>query len=43
VGSVLIASLTTLPSLLVILGSATGRHAAASRTYRETAISPMSD
>jgi hopanoid biosynthesis associated RND transporter like protein HpnN len=43
VGSVLIASLTTLPSLLVILGSATGRHAAASRTYRETALSSMSE
>jgi uncharacterized protein len=43
VGSVLIASLTTLPSLLAILGSAVGGHTAAARTYRETAISPMSE
>jgi uncharacterized protein len=38
VGSVLVASLTTLPSLLAILGSASGERTAASRTYRETAI-----
>jgi predicted RND superfamily exporter protein len=38
VGSVLVASLTTLPSLLAILGSASGGRMAASRTYRETAI-----
>jgi uncharacterized protein len=43
VGSVLIASLTTLPSLLAILGSATGGHTAASRAYRETAMPPMSE
>jgi hypothetical protein len=43
VGSVLIASLTTLPSLLAILSSATGGHTTASRTYRETAISPLSE
>jgi uncharacterized protein len=43
VGSVLIASLTTLPSLLAILGSATGGHTATSRTYREAAVSPMSE
>ena len=39
VGSVLIASLTTLPSLLAILGSAAGGHMTPSRTYQETAIS----
>jgi uncharacterized protein len=39
VGSILIASLTTLPSLLAILGPATGRRTAASRTYQATAIS----
>jgi hopanoid biosynthesis associated RND transporter like protein HpnN len=43
VGSVLIASLTTLPSLLAILGSAGHGHTAASRTYRETAVSPISE
>jgi predicted RND superfamily exporter protein len=43
VGSVLIASLTTLPSLLAILGSAAGGHTATARTYRETAIPPMSE
>jgi hopanoid biosynthesis associated RND transporter like protein HpnN len=43
VGSVLIASLTTLPSLLAILGSADGGRTAASRTYRATAISPISE
>jgi uncharacterized protein len=43
VGSVLIASLTTLPSLLAILGSATGGHVAPSTAYRETATPPMSE
>jgi uncharacterized protein len=43
VGSVLIASLTTLPSLLAILGSAAGEHTATSRPYQETAITPMSE
>jgi predicted RND superfamily exporter protein len=43
VGSVLIASLTTLPSLLAILGSAAGGHAAPSTAYRETATPPMSE
>jgi predicted RND superfamily exporter protein len=43
VGSVLIASLTTLPSLLAILGSTTGEHTATSRPYQETAIAPMSE
>ena len=43
VGSVLIASLTTLPSLLSILGSTTGEHTATSRPYHETAIAPMSE
>jgi uncharacterized membrane protein YdfJ with MMPL/SSD domain len=43
VGSVLIASLTTLPSLLAILGSAAGGHTAPSRTYQETAIASMSE
>ena len=43
VGSVLIASLTTLPSLLALVGSASGGHPAAARSYRKTAISPMSE
>jgi hypothetical protein len=43
VGSVLIASLTTLPSLLAMVGSATGGHRAAVRSYRKTALSPMSE
>ena len=43
VGSVLIASLTTLPSLLAILGSAAGGHLTPSRTYQETAISSLSE
>jgi predicted RND superfamily exporter protein len=43
VGSVLIASLTTLPSLLAILGSAAGGQKATSRTYQETAVSSMSN
>ena len=43
VGSVLIASLTTLPSLLAILGSAAGGQKASSRTYQETAISSIPD
>jgi uncharacterized membrane protein YdfJ with MMPL/SSD domain len=38
VGSVLIASLTTLPSLLAILGAAGGGQPAGSRTYPETAL-----
>jgi predicted RND superfamily exporter protein len=38
VGSVLIASLTTLPSLLAILGPTSGGRTAASRTYRATSI-----
>jgi len=42
VGSVLLASLTTLPSLLAIFGSAGGRQAV-SRTYRAPALSPMSE
>jgi uncharacterized protein len=42
VGSVLVASLTTLPSLLAILGPASSGHTAASRTYRETTIAPTS-
>jgi uncharacterized protein len=40
VGSILIASLTTLPSLLAILGPTNGGHTAGERTYRATAISP---
>ena len=43
ISSVLIASLTTLPSLLAILGSAGHGHTTATRTYRETAISPMAE
>jgi len=43
VGSVLVASLTTLPSLLAILGPAGSGQTAASRTYRETAIAPLSE
>jgi predicted RND superfamily exporter protein len=43
ISSVLIASLTTLPSLLAILGAAGHGHTAASRTYRETALAPMSE
>jgi uncharacterized protein len=43
ISSVLIASLTTLPSLLAILGSVGRGHTAASRSYRETAVSPMSE
>jgi uncharacterized membrane protein YdfJ with MMPL/SSD domain len=43
VGSVLIASLTTLPSLLAVLGSAAGGHTATSRTYQETTISTMAE
>ena len=43
ISSVLIASLTTLPSLLAILGSTGHGHPAASRTYRETTVSPMSE
>jgi hopanoid biosynthesis associated RND transporter like protein HpnN len=43
VGSVLIASLTTLPSLLAILGSAGHGQTAASRTYRETAAPPLAE
>jgi hypothetical protein len=43
VGSVLIASLTTLPSLLAILGSAAGGQKARSRTYQKTALSSMPD
>jgi uncharacterized protein len=42
VGSVLLASLTTLPSLLAIFGSAGGRQDV-SRTYRAPALSPMSE
>ncbi|HSF30381.1 MAG TPA: MMPL family transporter [Candidatus Tectomicrobia bacterium] len=41
VGSVLLASLTTLPSLLAIFGSTGGAHPA-SRPYQATAFSPMS-
>jgi uncharacterized protein len=41
VGSVLLASLTTLPSLLAIFGSVAGRRAVV-RTYRAPALSPMS-
>jgi uncharacterized protein len=40
VGSILIASLTTLPSLLAILSPTNGGQTAAARTYRATAISP---
>jgi uncharacterized protein len=43
VGSVLIASLTTLPSLLAILGKAAGGHTAASGTYRQSVIAPISE
>ena len=43
VGSVLVASLTTLPSLLAILGSAAGRHPTTSRPSQETLISSMSE
>jgi uncharacterized protein len=43
VGSVLLASLTTLPSLLAILGSARGGHASAASTYRETALFSISE
>jgi uncharacterized protein len=40
VGSILVASLTTLPSLLAVLGPTTGGRTAAARTYRASAISP---
>ena len=43
VGGVLIASLTTLPSLLAILGSAAGGQKATLRTYQETGVSSMSN
>jgi hopanoid biosynthesis associated RND transporter like protein HpnN len=43
ISSVLIASLTTLPSLLAILGSSGDGYTAASRTYRERTISPLSE
>jgi uncharacterized protein len=43
VGSVLLASLTTLPSLLAILGSTSGRHTTAAKTHWETALSPISE
>jgi uncharacterized protein len=43
VGSVLIASLTTLPSLLAIGGRAALGQTSASRTYQEKALSSMSD
>jgi uncharacterized protein len=43
ISSVLIASLTTLPSLLAVLGEAGHGHTAASRTYLETAVSSMSE
>jgi len=43
VGSVLLASLTTLPNLLAILGSTGGGHTPAARTYRESALSPTSE
>jgi predicted RND superfamily exporter protein len=42
ISSVLIASLTTLPSLLAILGSS-GGYTTAFKTYRERAISPLSE
>jgi uncharacterized protein len=42
VGSVLLASLTTLPSLLAIFGSAGGAHTA-SRTYQTAALTPISE
>jgi uncharacterized protein len=40
VGSILVASLTTLPSLLAVLSPTTGGRTAAARTYRASAISP---
>jgi uncharacterized protein len=43
VGSVLIASLTTLPSLLALFGSAGGGHTAASRTYEATPLPAISE
>jgi len=43
ISSVLIASLTTLPSLLAILGSIGHGHPAASRSYRSRAISAISE
>jgi predicted RND superfamily exporter protein len=43
VGSVLMASLTTLPSLLALLGSAAGGHRVTSRAYQETIISSRSE
>ncbi len=43
ISSVLIASLTTLPSLLAVLSAAGHGHTAASRTYRARAISSISE
>jgi hypothetical protein len=43
VGSVLLASLTTLPSLLAILGSVSGGRTPVARTYRATALSSTSE
>jgi uncharacterized protein len=43
VGSILIASLTTLPSLLAILGKVASGPTAASRAYRQSVIAPISE
>jgi predicted RND superfamily exporter protein len=43
VGSVLVASLTTLPSLLAVLGAAAKEHKATALVYRETAAPTGSD